>query len=297
MSRYEWERGEFTLPSAEFTRVRNAVQAADADHKKRVLAKTREFWNSLSRKEKTDSTAYLAAVARFEQERDDSARPQGLFSRSVREIREKQQDQAARAAAIDMLHLKGYAARPSRVLQAEMQFPTNRTTTFRTPDCSMTFNPANRTVTWDVPENNHACEHARGSHLAEAFFGAIEKVRWTHGTGGVITGNDEYARGSREADGGANYVTVAYGYLGIEQAPMHVQPFTNAAGQRVSPEVKMGRHGPEGKAVTSGPRTSRPTGQGQGRAQRGNPAAGQFISRARAPYREPSHGRPDDMER
>lgn len=64
MSRFEWERGEFTLPSAELARVRQAVQAADADHKKRVFVKTQEFWKSLSRKEKTDSQAYLAAVAR-----------------------------------------------------------------------------------------------------------------------------------------------------------------------------------------------------------------------------------------
>lgn len=196
-----------------------------------------------------------------------------------------------------MLHLKGYGARPSRVLQAEMEFPTSRTTTFCAPDCSVIFNVANRTVGWDVPENNHACEHARGSHLGEAFFGAIGKVRWTHGTGGVITGNDEYASGSREAGGGANYVTAAYGYLGIEQAPMHAVPFTNAQGQRVSPEVKIGRYGPAGTAVTSGPRTSRPAGQGQRRAQRSRPAAGQFISRSRAPHRETRHAHPDDMER
>jgi hypothetical protein len=262
LSNYEWERGEFTLPAAEFAHVRQAVQAADADHKKRVFAKTQGFWEDLSRKEKTGGKAYLAAVARLAEEHPAS--PRGFFSLSERELGEERQDQAAREAAIDMLHAKGYGARPSRVLQAEMGFPVNRTTTFHTAHCSVKFDAANRTVTWDVPENNHACEHARSSHLAAAFFGAIGKVPWTHGTGGVITGNDEYNRGSRAADGGANYVKAAYGYLGIDQAPMHVEPFINTKGQRVSAEVKMGRVGLEGRAVTWGARAARSSGYGLG---------------------------------
>jgi hypothetical protein len=286
MSCNEWERGELTLPAAEFARVRQAVQAADDGHKKRVFAKTQKFWEDLTRKEKADSEAYLAAVARLAQERNDSVRPRGLFSLSVRQIREQQQDQAARETAIDLLYLKGHGARPARVLQAEMHFPTNRTTTFRTPDCSVSFDAATRMATWDVPEGNHACERACGSHLAEAFFGAIEMVRWTHGTGGVITGNDEYARDSREAGGGANYVKAAYGYRGIQQAPMYAKPFTNAKGQQVTVKVKMGRSGPEGEAVISGPRTPRPAGYGQGQVQRAGPAGGHPISRrARPPGR------------
>jgi hypothetical protein len=256
MSRNEWERGEFTLPKAEFAGVRQAVQAADADHKKRVFAVTQEFWKGLTRKEQTDGEAYDAAVTRFAQPRSDSASGRGLWSE--RELREQQENQAARDAAIYVLRRKGYGDRPSRVLQAEMDFPTNRTTAFLAQGCSLTFDPAKRTATWEVSENNHACDSARGTHLARAFFGAIEKVRWTHRTGGVITGNDEYRRESGEAGGGANYVTAAYGYLGIEQAPMHVGQFTNGKGQRVTVQVKLGRFGPEGKAVTSGPRTTGP---------------------------------------
>ena len=277
MSNYEWERGEFLLPSAEFARVRQAVQAAVADHRKRVLAKTQGFWDGLTRKEKTDGEAYRAAVARFARERGDSAGPRGVFSWTEREIREEQQDQAAREAAIDMLYLKGHAAAPSRVLQSDMEVPTSRTTTFSTPDCSVTFDPARRTATWNVPENNHARDDARASYLATAFFGAIGQVRWTHSTGGVITGNDEYTRGSRGAGDGANYVTAAYGYLGIRQAPMHVEPFTNAQGQRVTAEVRIGRSGPVGKAVVApGPRAPRPAAS---RARRGGPAGGRPAAR------------------
>lgn len=256
MSRNEWERGEFTLPAASFARVRQAVQAADADHKKRVFAETQKFWAGLTRKQKTDSDAYRAAIAQLTEERTDSSGPRVRWP-SESQIREQRRAEAAREAAIDMLHFRSYGAKPSRVLQTEMQFPTNRTTTFSTPECSVSFDPQKHTVTWDVPGNNHACEHARGTYLADAFFGAIEKVRWTHGTGGVITGNDEYNSDSRDPDGGANYVKAAYGYLGIKQAPTYVKPFTNAKGQRVTAEVKIGRYGPAGKAVTAGRRTSR----------------------------------------
>ena len=257
MSRNEWEHGEFTLPSADFPRVRQAVQAADADHKKRVFEITQAFWTSLTPKEKASTAAYLAAVDRLARERAGTASPRGSFPLPGRELRGQQQDQAAREAAVDMLHFKGDGATQARVLQADMDFPTNRTTIFRTPDCSVSFNAAARTVEWNVPENNHACDRAHGTHLAAALFGAFAKVRWTHGTGGVITGNDEYARESREAAAGANYVTAAYGYLGIQEAPAHARPFTNAKGQRVTAEVTIGRYGLTGKAVTSRQRTSR----------------------------------------
>ena len=271
MSRYEWEHGEFTLPSADFPRVRQSVQAADADHKKRVFAITQAFWSSLSRKERTDSTAYLAAVTRLAQERTATASPRGHVSWAERELRGQQQDQAVRETAIDILHRKGHGARPARVRQADMDFPTNRTTTYQAGECSVSVNAANRTIEWNVPENNHACDHARGTHLGAAFFAAIGKVRWTHGTGGVITGNDEYARDSRDADAAANYVKAAYGYLGIQEAPMHARPFTNAKGQQVTPEVKIGRYGPHGRAVITGPRTPQPAGYRPARTRRSSP--------------------------
>lgn len=68
-----------------------------------------------------------------------------------------------------------------------------------------------RTVVWNVPENNHAIDHAHNSPLAGVFFGALDKVEWTRGSGGVGYANDEYNREDRGPGGGANYSTFEFG--------------------------------------------------------------------------------------
>ncbi|HQF92584.1 MAG TPA: hypothetical protein PLS46_00380 [Microthrixaceae bacterium] len=68
-----------------------------------------------------------------------------------------------------------------------------------------------RTVIWNVSENNHAIDHAHNSPLAGVFFGALAKVVWTRGSGGVGYANDEYNREDRGCGGGANYRTFEFG--------------------------------------------------------------------------------------
>lgn len=67
-----------------------------------------------------------------------------------------------------------------------------------------------REATWDVGENNHACESARNTAMGRAFFDALSRVTWTRGSGGKIVGNDEYNREGCD-EGGGNYVKDEYG--------------------------------------------------------------------------------------
>lgn len=69
-----------------------------------------------------------------------------------------------------------------------------------------------RRVVWNVPENNRACERANAHWFAGLLFAELDKVTWTRGSGGVITGNNEYNRESR-AQGhlGSNYTVKSYG--------------------------------------------------------------------------------------
>lgn len=67
------------------------------------------------------------------------------------------------------------------------------------------------TVTWDVPENNHAPERAHSHPMAASLFGFLRTVRWTARSGGAIAGNDEYNRDADYAGGGGNYVVEAFG--------------------------------------------------------------------------------------
>jgi hypothetical protein len=69
-----------------------------------------------------------------------------------------------------------------------------------------------RTVIWDVPENNHAVDHAREGEMARLFFGYLDRIQWTRGTGGVGLYHSEY-----QEDGEFDYaasISFAYGPKG-----------------------------------------------------------------------------------
>ncbi len=76
-------------------------------------------------------------------------------------------------------------------------------------DASILFD--GRTVTWSVPENNHAVDRAHEHEVAKHFFKRLASVNWTRGSGGEIIGNDEMNQESVQDGGGANYVTSRYG--------------------------------------------------------------------------------------
>lgn len=92
--------------------------------------------------------------------------------------------------------------------------------TVNLPYASVTFDNMTRSVTWDVPENNHAKEHARGHWFAQALFTALGRITWTRGSGGTIIGNDEYNRdaGREYAGGGGSYVTAEYSAAASKRA-------------------------------------------------------------------------------
>lgn len=79
---------------------------------------------------------------------------------------------------------------------------------------TVTFNAVNRMVSWNVSENNHAVDRARESFVGSLFFKLLGTVKWTRGTGGCISGNDEHRRDNREAGGGANELKETFGPLG-----------------------------------------------------------------------------------
>jgi len=76
----------------------------------------------------------------------------------------------------------------------------------------ISFNLENKTVSYDVPENNRSVERARESKVGQLFFRTMGNITWTRGSGGTLYGNDEYnIHESRGYDGGGNYVTAKFG--------------------------------------------------------------------------------------
>lgn len=284
MSCYEWERGEIKLPTAEFARVRQAVEKADRAAKEASFALTQDFWKGLTRKQQTDPEAYRLALLAWERQHLQGGRPYvGFGSPAEREHREAEAD--AHAQARDLLSRRirvdyengkptGHGS-PKRVLQADVDYPTNRTTTFACDgDATIEFDRATSTVTWGVSENNHAVESAHARPLAQVLFGELAKVRWTRGTGGVLSGNDEYNAGSRDPGGGANYVTCGFGPVGAADwdAWMKTSDYRDSTGTLVRRDSFPGKKGWERQVrATYGGRG------GQGRVPRGVRAGGQFA--------------------
>jgi hypothetical protein len=189
MSRYEWERGTIVLPSAARTQVRTAVRTATIAHFDRVLACARTFVDRDAKR--TRSAAKFEAALRAWQ-------PSGLPDEVVTD-------------AYRVLELLSSTPRMPRRADVAKVVPevNSRTTSFGFVDFTIVFD--GRDVTWAVPDNNHAVSTAHAHPVARAFFAELGRVRWTRGSGGTLVGNDEYNEESREAGGGANYVTASFG--------------------------------------------------------------------------------------
>lgn len=78
-------------------------------------------------------------------------------------------------------------------------------------DAAITLDTSNRTLRWQVYENNHAVDRARAHPMAKRLFRELRALKWTRGSGGIISGNDEYNRESRDSGGGGNYVVDTFG--------------------------------------------------------------------------------------
>lgn len=124
------------------------------------------------------------------------------------------------------------ATRPTKPKRKDLDILGARVEHVTLDEASIHFGKDGRTVTWDVGENNHACETAHEHPVARAFFGALNRVSWTRGSGGTIVGNDEYNRDADYEGGGGNYVTSRFGPLGKEESGRRSRRSTSLASWR-----------------------------------------------------------------
>lgn len=225
MGHWDRENGEIILPSAEFAAVRQAVQKATHEHQSKVFDETQEFWKGLTRKEQTDPAAYNAALRKMVEARHQAIeRARSSWgSRSVTPHAEEILDDAEWRLSLPR------GGKPARVLKSDLPFPTNRTTDFPAGEGSVTFDKDTNTVHWDTTENRGAIEGAHKSVAGAALFNRIKTVKWTRGTGGVITGNNEYAVDAGHGDSCHS----AFGPIGAAQEPSSCEEYTDSKGNRV----------------------------------------------------------------
>lgn len=209
MSRYEWEKGEFKLPSAEWAgfkaAIREAVNHSNAAMYEAALKLHGELGAALKGKRGADvwDTAWDLMDKLYGGSRYHHAPRFG------------EDETMAIVEAVVQRSWSGNKQITKVRKPQKKQFPQhgNNVTSFDLGECSVHFDNATRTATWRVEENNHACDRARESALGKALFAALDKVNWTRGTGGRIWGNDEYNRDSgRDYEGGGgSYSKGSYG--------------------------------------------------------------------------------------
>lgn len=205
MSHYEWERGTIKLPSSETANVKKVCREANNKYRDTLLDLCKQWW---AKNHTSSEKKYSERVREFD------PRHFGLpFDRYEYD-----------PMADDLLMLlqskdkswvvSSPSVKPGPVKQADIDQwigpkATNRTTEFRCGQATLSFN--GNTVTWNVPDNNHAVDEARNHPVAAAFFNYLRRMTWTRGSGGTIIGNNEYNGDGGGEGAGGNYVTEEFG--------------------------------------------------------------------------------------
>lgn len=240
MSCYEWTSGEVVIPTGQYAGVKKMIRDAHTAYLQRGYEEAQKFWSGLTRRQQTDVEAYREALQLWLYGDYSSNRDGG--------------------ASDDLVSLLGWVLSPRgsaetgprRLLKTDLTWPNSRTTHMGDGDLDISFVDERHAVRYDVGENNHARDHAQRSHLHKAFYDAMDKVRWTRTSGGVLLGNDEYNRegGYEMEGGGGSYVVDAFGPLGVKEAPNNVRtPFLDSDGRKQDVETTLTRTGLKGKIV------------------------------------------------
>jgi hypothetical protein len=216
MSCYEWERGTFKLSVAGYKKFKkefilgmqkiydNAYQDALTLHEKMIAeakGKRGVQWFDL-----------------FQKLRNVHSMSGGMFSCSTY----KDLDELGLAEGSFFRKRNGEGrtmhVRPLKPRKSDFTIQKRQVNpSFDFEDAYVSFDDKRRTITWNVEENNHACDRAGEHAFGKLFFRVLGNVKWTRGTGGTIVGNDEYNRDDYEAGGGGNQIKATYGPVGKEE--------------------------------------------------------------------------------
>jgi hypothetical protein len=204
MSEYGWERGTITIPKNQWSAFRKGLLTSWNRHQDEMLEQAKRAFAAAKRASKgvrgpRRVAAQKAAVARsigcgWDDTWNEPRRDQERFDEMVGGLFD-----------VDGRHARTKLHAPRRASFPKV--PVTKDATLQIPSASITFHNASHTVRWNVPENNHAVESARGDWFAKELFAALEQIKWVRGSGGEIVGNDEY---NRDAGDGASYTVRSY---------------------------------------------------------------------------------------
>jgi hypothetical protein len=191
MSCYEWEEGTIKLPSKDYSKIR-----------KEFVARL----NFLKEAEMKSALRLRDEILRL-----GNGKRGFLYYSNAVDLMDRY------GVSYDVLdkmfsdHSYSSTKKPKTLTKKAMEFAKLNDTVFSFSEGGVYFNNKEKTVSWSVSENNHACEYARKSVYGMALFHTLGRVKWTSRTGGTIVGNNEYNRDDHGYGGGGNYVVDTYG--------------------------------------------------------------------------------------
>lgn len=231
MSHNESEHGYIQLPAAEFTRLRMAIETRERAVKEEVLLQAQTIWKELPSAAKKEKGWQYDHAVRRHQERTRSVLGGAYTANSLPPaLAGAQGSKIAEYIREEAISMLSSAARrkgkPSRPLKADLELPTNKTTSFEDDDWSISFHRSSNTVEWDVDDNNNAVDRARRHPVGLELFDQLAKVKWTKDTGGHFSYNNEYSDNTA--------VSTAFGPLGAMLHPWQCEPYETATGHQVT---------------------------------------------------------------
>ena len=218
VGRNEWEQGTFRIPANRWTSFKGALRlayneglAADLVLAEQVLTKVKA---DHKRRRNVD---WRAALTQEIDAQDPRSGGGGTF-------RPKYRFGVLGSAAVIAKACAGLVDGRGKLRSLKKKdFPraTNKTTTFDADTGTISLHDPDRTVVWNVPGGDYACERARSSHMARTLFRLLDGIAWSRGTGGYIVGDDGNNRANSPADvgEGVNLLkTPYYGPVGKREA-------------------------------------------------------------------------------
>ena len=199
MSCYEWERGKWIIPARQFNKLRLKVIEAHNE------SLQKEYQNAIRMYEELKKMANGQKNFDYRQAYDSLSLRIGLESGwKIWYILFKNRN----------------SKRPIKPKKGDFKPLPKNAHHIQCDEVSIEFDKENRTVLYDVPKNNHACDRARALPAVKALFTALRKgIKWTRGTGGTVWGDDEYAEDVRREnpDLGDDLTKEYFGPIGDEK--------------------------------------------------------------------------------
>lgn len=205
MSKHGWERGEIKMSVKEFGAVRRDLIYFHNERSARVFSKAQHLYVNLKELGKGKrGYDYHSAL--------ENMLTNGSMHMSIMDIDGGDEIMDAIFPYVTEGPFTGRSRKPKAPKRS--QFNPLKMNSMSVPvgsEAGISFDKKTRVITWSVAENNHSVERAHNHSTGKEFFKRLSRVVWTRGTGGEITGNDEYNRENTHSGGGANYVTNRYG--------------------------------------------------------------------------------------